>query len=429
MSHKIMDLRENEKERFFLVGLTLPHSRFEFGEQTLQELERLSETAGAEIVGKEHIRLREINSTCFIGKGKAEELAIVGNELGVTGVVFDEDLSPAQTRNLEDIFEKKILDRSALILDIFAQHAHSSEGKLQVELAQLQYLLPRLHGKGKELSRLGGGIGTRGPGETKLETDRRKILNRIGILKNEIKSIEMHRKTQRRQRLKRQIPILSLIGYTNAGKSTLLNALTNAKVLVEDKLFSTLEPTAKKLILPGGKQAILVDTVGFIRKLPHSLIASFRATLEEIKFADILLYILDASSSFYEEEMKASFDVLEILEVSSKPILTILNKTDNVEDPIILSPLLDKMKPSVKISALKQIGLNNLLNTIVTMLNETKSPRHYSIPYNRFDLLAKIQANGDSIQINYLEDRIDITVKMDLRLTGELEREPDLITY
>ncbi|MBN1903204.1 GTPase HflX [Candidatus Sumerlaeota bacterium] len=413
-------------EKFFLVGITLPNKSFDMGEKTLEELERLSDTAGAEVVGKEHLRLREIHAGNFIGTGHAENLALLAEGLNATGIVFDEDLSPAQNRNLEDIFQKKVLDRSSLILDIFAQHAHSKEGKLQVELAQLEYLLPRLRGWGKALSRLGGGIGTRGPGETKLETDRRRIVNRISSLKREIKSLEKHRNTQRRKRIKEGIPTLSLVGYTNAGKSTLLNALTDANVLVEDKLFSTLDPTAKKLLLPGGKDAILIDTVGFIRKLPHTLIASFRATLEEIRYADILLLVVDASSNMSEDEIKASHETLEILDITHKPLLTILNKTDKAQDIQILKRLMDENKPSVAISAKTRDGMDHLLQEIEHLIGETRLLRIYRIPYHRYDLLSKLQSIGNEIGIQYLDQNIEVRIRLDIKDSEKLEHDPDL---
>lgn len=422
----MFNIAKSDSERAFLVGLTLPGESPAIAEQNLWELERLCYTAGGCVVGQESIRLRAINTTTFIGKGNAERIALIAKELETDTVIFDEDLSPAQTRNLEDIFEMKILDRTSLILDIFAQKAHSHEGKLQIELAQLQYMLPRLKGMGLELSRLGGGIGTRGPGETKLETDRRRILNRISYLKKEIKHIEQIRTTQRKLRQKKQTPVLSLIGYTNAGKSTLLNALTKSKVLVEDKLFSTLDPTAKKLILPDGTEAVLIDTVGFIRKLPHMLVAAFRATLEEIKFADVLLLTLDASSQFRDEELKSSYEVLDLLEIKDKKILTIFNKTDAVEDSALLNIQLEKHKPSVKISALNGDGFERLFEEIKKLLDETTLLKKYRIPYSRFDLLAKVQSLSEQVELNYLDDHTEITVRIDVKSVGEVERDKDI---
>lgn len=414
------------EERFFLVGLTLPKQSFDLGEKTLEELTRLAETAGAKIIGKEHVRLREISATNFIGSGQAKQIALLAEELNATGVVFDEDLSPAQNRNLEEIFDKKVLDRTTLILDIFAQRAHSREGKIQVELAQLEYLLPRLRGMGTVLSRLGGGIGTRGPGETKLETDRRRIEKRISILKQGLKSVVKHRTTQRQLRQKRGIPNLSLVGYTNAGKSTLLNALTDANVLVEDKLFTTLDPTAKKLILPKGTEAVLIDTVGFIRKLPHTLVASFRATLEEIKYADLILLVVDASSSMFEEEIKASLGVLEILEIMDKPLLTVLNKIDQITDPHLLNRLRQETRPSSPISAKTGEGFENLLNMIESFLEKTRIKRTYLIPYHRYDLLSKLQSLGNIIQVDYLKERIRVILRIDKKDSQKLELDPEM---
>lgn len=416
----------SEPERFFLVGMTMPNQSYDFGEQTLDELARLTDTAGGYVVGREHLRLREIHAGTFMGRGNAERIAAMAQELEAGGVIIDEDLSPAQTRNLEDIFELNVFDRTTLILDIFALHAHSSEGKLQVELAQLEYLLPRLRGKGTQLSRLGGGIGTRGPGETKLESDRRRIQSRISHLKKDILAIEKHRNTQRRLRQKKEIPSLSLIGYTNAGKSTLLNALTKAEVLVENKLFSTLDPTAKRLLLPGGREAVLIDTVGFIRKLPHALVASFRATLEEIKYADILLLVADASSPMLEEEIRTSHEVLDLLKISGKPVLTVFNKIDLVKDELILQPIMEHHQPNVRISSLEGEGLNELMQMIPMLLQKTKGIYHYGIPYHRFDLLAKIQARGEDTEVEYLDEYIKLRVRLDQDFTEEISRDSDL---
>ncbi len=421
------DVLSSEEEKVFLVGLSLPHQSVLISEQNLKELEKLSLTAGAKIVGSININLRQINSTTFIGKGNAEKIEATASEANADTVIFDEDLSPSQQRNLEEILGRKVIDRTALILDIFAQKAHSHEGKLQVELAQLQYMLPRLRGMGVILSRLGGGIGTRGPGETKLETDRRRILKRISTLKHEIKLIEKNRSVQRKQRSKNQIPAISMIGYTNAGKSTLLNALTDAKVLVEDKLFSTLDPTAKKLFLPDNSEVILIDTVGFIRKLPHSLIASFHATLEEINYADLILLVIDSTSQFREEELRASYEVLKVLKIKDKPIITVLNKIDLVDDMVFLTAFAEKNQPSVKISAIKKINLVLLLEEIQKCVNRTKITKKYLIPYNRYDLLAKTQSLSESSDINYLDDKIEVIVRIDTRFLYEIERDKDII--
>ncbi|HQH10902.1 MAG TPA: GTPase HflX [Candidatus Sumerlaeota bacterium] len=416
----------SEPERFFLVGITQPNQSFEFGEQTLDELARLTDTAGGAVVGHEHLRLREIHAGTFMGRGNAERIAGMAQELAADGVIIDEDLSPAQTRNLEDIFELTVLDRTTLILDIFALHAQSREGKLQVEFAQLEYLLPRLRGKGTQLSRLGGGIGTRGPGETKLETDRRRIQNRISHLKKDILALEKRRSTQRRLRQKKEIPSLSLIGYTNAGKSTLLNTLTKAEVLVENKLFSTLDPTARRLRLPGGREVVLIDTVGFIRKLPHALVASFRATLEEIKYADILLLVADASSPMLEDEIRTSHEVLELLKITDKIILTVFNKIDLVKDISALQPIMERHQPNASISSLEGSGLEEFLQMIPPLLQKTKSVYHYGIPYHRFDLLAKIQAQGEDAVVEYFDEYIKLKVRMEPDIAKAISRDSDL---
>ncbi len=396
-------------ERVFLVGLSRPGESPGAGLKTLEELKRLTITAGAEIVGTEHLRLREIHAGVFIGHGHAQTLKGLAAGMNADGVIFDEDLSPAQTRNLEEALELRVLDRTTLILDIFAQHARTKEGKLQVELAQLEYLLPRLRGRGIEMSRLGGGIGTRGPGETKLETDRRRILKRISRLKEEIGHVRRHRSTQRQRRIREGIPTLSLAGYTNSGKSTLLRALTAADVLVEDKLFSTLDPTARRLTLPNGQEAVLVDTVGFIRKLPHTLVAAFRATLEEIEFSDAILLMNDGSSPDWREELAASREVLETLDVMNKPILTVFNKMDLVDrESGEIRPGIEE-GPCVHISAAQGEGLDRLLAAVESLLRLTRVTRNYLIRYHRFDLLSRIQRLGKDVETHYDEEFIHVS--------------------
>ena len=418
---------ESREEKTFLIGICHPHESMISAEQTLRELHRLADTAGAKIGGEDLIRLREIHPGNFIGTGHAHAIASITEELGADSVIFDEDLSPAQTRNLEEILEKKILDRTTLILDIFAQHAHSREGKLQVELAQLQYLLPRLRGRGAQLSRLGGGIGTRGPGETKLETDRRRILKRISRLKNDMAEIEKHRSNQRSRPLQKNVPAISLVGYTNAGKSTLLKALTEADVLVEDQLFSTLDPTARKLILPGGRHAVLVDTVGFIRKLPHALVASFKATLEEIKYSDLILMVADASSPTLKEELKASHEVLNLLELEHKNIFTLFNKIDLVEDRSLLAEVMEKNQPCEAVSAVEGTGLDALLNRMARLLSKHRKFCRYRIPYHRFDLLAKLQAEGRNVKVDYRDDCIRVACRLDSVNMERIEQDSDII--
>jgi GTP-binding protein HflX len=333
----------NIQDKVLIVGTDI--DKTQKVEETLQELERLVETAGGETVGRIIQRREAPDPATYIGKGKLEELKALQAETQATTVIFDDQLSPAQQRNLERALEVKVLDRTALILDIFAQRARSHEGKLQVELAQMRYTLPRLGGKGLILSRLGGGIGTRGPGETKLEVDRRRIRSKIHDIEEEIKTVCAQRAVHRSRREQSGLPCIALVGYTNAGKSTLLNRLTDAGVLVEDKLFATLDPTIRLLILPSGRKVLLADTVGFIRKLPHALIAAFRATLEEVIYADVLMHVIDAGAPDWQEQSQAVYEVLKELDAADKPMITVMNKTDTLVGPAKFQPLFWKAGP------------------------------------------------------------------------------------
>jgi GTP-binding protein HflX len=326
---------ENEPEKAILVGVEYwtPDNQWNI-EDSLDELAYLAKTAGAEVEAKLFQKLASPSSLYYIGKGKLQELIELKEKTGCSVIIFNDELSPRQQRNLEDQLKLKIIDRTALILDIFAERARTREGQLQVELAQHQYLLPRLAGQWSHLERLGGGIGTRGPGETQLETDRRIIRNRINHLKKQIESVRRHRMLYRSQRKKSHIPVVALIGYTNAGKSTLLNALTRADVLAEDKLFCTLDPVTRKLVLPDGKQFLITDTVGFIHKLPPSIVASFRATLEELDEADLLLHVVDITSKNASEQFKTVEQILKELNLSDKKLLTVANKVDLLVDSI-----------------------------------------------------------------------------------------------
>jgi len=308
----------------------------------------------------------------YIGRGKAEELSFLCYEWDSNLVIFDNELSPAQLKNLEQVIPVRIIDRTQLILDIFAQRAHTSEGKLQVELAQLTYLLPRLVGKGRELSRLGGGIGTRGPGETQLEVDRRTILRRIHKIKERLKGVEKTRKLHRQRRHSLGLPTVALVGYTNAGKSTLMNRLTTAEVLVDDKLFATLDPTIRRLRLPAGDLVLLVDTVGFISRLPHTLIAAFKATLEEVQEADLLLHVIDSSHPEMRRQIQDVFRVLQELDAAQKPIISVYNKIDRLPDGQYFEATLSQKGPVVAISALKGQGLEQLIQTIQDELYRIK---------------------------------------------------------
>ena len=365
-------------EKAILIGIEIPatydrDSHLGFRKisltESMQELERLADTAGAEVAGQIKQKRAKPDQKYFMGSGKLEELKLLINSRKANLVIFDSDLNPSQERNLEEALGIKVVDRTELILDIFAQHARSREGKLQVELAQSNFLLTRLTGHGILMSRLGGGIATRGPGETKLEYDRRRIRERIAGLKKEIEKVRKERSLRREKRRRSHLPIAALVGYTNSGKSTLLNSLTKANVLTEDKLFATLDPTIRRVYLPAEKIILLTDTVGFIQKLPHQLIAAFRATLEEITEADLLLHVVDASHPYFEDQIAAVYTVLEELKCVAKPMITIFNKIDKLGKKIP-EKLLKKYHPGVAVSALYDQNLEKLRGTLVTFLSQ-----------------------------------------------------------
>lgn len=333
------------------------------------ELKELALSAGAKVIEELIVRKDRIEPACYIGKGKVDQIAGICAGKNINVVIFNNDLSGTQERNLEEITARKVIDRTQVILDIFARRAHSNEGKLQVELAQLMYLLPRLTGKGIHLSRLGGGIGTRGPGEKKLEVDRRRIRSRITHLKDELEGLMQRRSMMRKKRERFSLPTVAIIGYTNAGKSTLLNALTNSAVAVQDKLFSTLDPTVRKLILPDRRTILFIDTVGFIDMLPHHLVEAFKATLEEVVEADLLLHVVDISHNKAKEQSNAVYKVLESIGAKDKSIVTVLNKTDKVENEAVIERAKAYFPDAVAVSAIKREGFKDLIDRITARIN------------------------------------------------------------
>ncbi len=389
-------------ERVILVGVCLNDG--DDTEQSLDELEELAKTAGAITVAKVIQNRESYHPGTYIGKGKIEELKELAEHLEATGIVCDDELSPAQIKNLEDALELKVIDRTVMILDIFAARANTKEGKIQVELAQLRYRSTRLIGLGKSLSRLGGGIGTRGPGEKKLEIDRRLIKDRISILKRELEGVKQTRETLRLRRQKNSIPVVAIVGYTNAGKSTLLNTLTNADVLEEDKLFATLDPTTRNLELESGQQILLTDTVGFIRKLPHHLIEAFKSTLEEAKYADIILHVVDASNPQADTQMHIVYETLEQLGVKDKPIITAFNKQDRLDKPIVIKDL--KADKTLRISAKRQDGLPELLDAIESILKEQKILVERLFTYQEAGKIQIIRKYGQLLSEEYQEEGI-----------------------
>jgi len=370
----------------------------------LDELEELVKTAGAKVVGRLVQKKEHVDNVTYIGSGKTEELCELIHELGATGVVCDDELSPVQLKNLEEILDTKVMDRTMVILDIFAGRATTREGKIQVELAQLKYRSSRLIGMRNSLSRLGGGIGTRGPGEKKLEIDRRIIKDRIAQLQRELEDVKQHRQIMRKQRMAGNLPIVSIVGYTNAGKSTLLNRLTDAGVLEEDKLFATLDPTSRNYKLMNGQEIILTDTVGFIRKLPHHLINAFRSTLEEAKYADIIIHLVDISNPQADNHILTVYETLDGLGVNDKPIITAFNKIDKVEEiPAIKDFRADKI---IKIAAKKQIGFEELSHALEEEINKCRQYIEKVIPYAEAGIINRIRKSGTLLEEEYREDGI-----------------------
>lgn len=359
-------------EKAILVAVKLPKEREEEQQESMVELRHLARTAGARVLAEVVQEREKLDPATYIGRGKAQQVGGMAEEMEADLVIFDENLTPSQQKNLEEITGVKVVDRTQLILDIFAQRARSGEGKLQVELAQMDYLSTRLIGKGLSMSRLGGGIGTRGPGETQLETDRRRIRRRVQTLRERLVRVRRSRDTQRKTRQKRGLLQVALVGYTNAGKSTLMNRLTGTHVLVEDKLFATLDPTLRRLKLPGGTVAILSDTVGFIQRIPHQLIEAFKATLEEVNEADLLMHVVDASHPMVDHQIAAVNHTLNEIGAGDKPLVTALNKADLVENPISLKRLSRVYEGSVSISALKGDGLDELLSRVEEALTKVE---------------------------------------------------------
>lgn len=413
------------QERAVLVGMEYNGMLNTLGwtiEDSVEELKQLADTAGAQVVAKFMQKRPKPDPAFFIGKGKVQELALFVQQENIDLCIFDDELSPAQQRNIEQAMGIRVLDRTALILDIFAQRARTNEGKLQVELAQLQYNLPRIMGKGLSLSRLGGGIGTRGPGETKLEVDRRRIRDRIAYIKECIGKVKSVRTLHRAGRNKASVPTVSLVGYTNAGKSTLLNTLTNSDIYAKDQLFATLDPTTRQLDLPNKQQAILTDTVGFIQRLPHQLVAAFQSTLEEVVEADVLLHVIDVSHELYKEQSNAVYHVLDQIGAKDKTIITVYNKIDKLPADSALPTRLAQEDNSICISAKANINLDKLLELIAENLKLKAVEEYFLIPYSDSAAAARLHNVGTVLEQEYLAEGTKLKVRLAADQLGEFEK-------
>ena len=412
---ELIDIKDLE-ERVILAAVSL--SDGDDTESSLDELEELVKTAGGTAVGRLIQNRESIHPGTYLGKGKIEELKELIWETEATGIVCDDELSPAQLRNLEDALETKVMDRTMVILDIFARHATTREGKLQVELAQLKYRAVRLVGLRNSLSRLGGGIGTRGPGESKLEIDRRRIHDRISQLKSELAEVQRHRELSRQQRERSHILRAAIVGYTNAGKSTLLNRLTDAGILAEDKLFATLDPTTRNYRLPDGQEILLTDTVGFIRKLPHKLVEAFKSTLEEAKYCDIILHVVDCSNPQMDVQMHVVYDTLRELGVEDKEYITLFNKVDKVEGNPVFRDFQSDYQ--LKISAKTGQGLSELSELLGTILRSRKVYPEQLYPYSEAGMIQRIRKYGELLSEEYREDGIAVRAYIPAELYGSV---------
>ena len=418
-----MNGAENQKERYILVGLDTGEGNTE---GSLKELEELLKTAGGEAAGTVIQPRSAAHPGTYVGSGKIEELKELLEKTGADGILTDDELTPAQNRNLEEALQTTVLDRTVLILDIFAGRAVTKEGKLQVELAQLKYRMTRLSGQGKALSRLGGGIGTRGPGESKLETDRRRIRGRISTLKQEVEDLARHRDVTREMRRKSKVPVIAIVGYTNAGKSTLLNTLTKANVLSEDKLFATLDPTTRAVALPGGETVLLTDTVGFIHKLPHHLVDAFRSTLEEAKYADVIAHVVDVSDPAYGMHSDVVYETLAELGITGIPVIAVYNKWDRIEqagdDLSRIFTKDPKADVTVRTSALTVEGCRPFLEAAETVLQAGKVDFEAVLPFSGAGTVQLIRKYGTLLTEEYREEGIYVKARVPREIADRIRK-------
>lgn len=407
---------DEEIEKVILVGVQLDDD--DDAESSLEELKELADTAGAVTVGKVIQPRDSFHPATYVGKGKLEELRVLIDQLDATGIICDDELTPAQLKNLEDELATKVMDRTMVILDIFAAHATTSEGKIQVEMAQLKYRMTRLAGLGTTLSRLGGGIGTRGPGEKKIETDRRIIRDRITRLSRQLKEVSSHREITRQQRSEDSVMTAAIVGYTNAGKSTLLNRLTDSDVLSQDKLFATLDPTTRMLKLTNKEKILLTDTVGFIRKLPHNLIEAFKSTLEEARYSDIIIHVVDCSNPDMDRQIKTVYDTLQQLEVKDKIVVTLFNKCDKLQDIPVLKDL--NARYTINISAKTGEGLEKLDEVLQEIIRESRIYIERCFGYNEAGKIQLIREHGQLMKEEYTQDGIEIQAYVPQSVYGKL---------
>lgn len=407
---------DEEIERVILVGVQLDDD--DDAESSLEELKELADTAGAVTVGKVIQPRDSFHPATYVGKGKLEELRVLIDQLDATGIICDDELTPAQLKNLEDELATKVMDRTMVILDIFAAHATTSEGKIQVEMAQLKYRMTRLAGLGTTLSRLGGGIGTRGPGEKKIETDRRIIRDRITRLSRQLREVSSHREITRQQRSEDSVMTAAIVGYTNAGKSTLLNRLTDSDVLSQDKLFATLDPTTRMLKLTNKEKILLTDTVGFIRKLPHNLIEAFKSTLEEARYSDIIIHVVDCSNPDMDRQIKTVYDTLQQLEVKDKIVVTLFNKCDKLQDIPVLKDL--NARYTINISAKTGEGLEKLDEVLQEIIRESRIYIERCFGYNEAGKIQLIREHGQLMKEEYTQDGIEIQAYVPQSVYGKL---------
>ncbi len=420
---ELLPVTDHTREKALLIGVVQRGQRVADVEDSLNELAQLSSTAGAEVAERMICRQIKPNPATFIGKGKALSIAETVAAGGLTTVVFDDDLSPAQGRNLEELLNVKVLDRTQMILDIFAQHARTKEGSLQIELARLQYLLPRLRHMWKHLERQRGGIGMMaGAGEQQLEMDRRRIEERIVRLRREIDVVRDRRAEQRRGRRRHGWALLTLVGYTNAGKSTLLNRMTGAQVLADDKLFATLDPTTRQLQLPNHQNALVTDTVGFIRKLPHHLVDSFKATLEEVLESDLLVHVVDASHPRVDEQIEAVNEVLRELGASLKPLVVVFNKVDRPEAPGACNRLRQRFPRAVEVSAITGQGLEDLCAELADALRHRNEKVFLRVPQSQGQLLSAIRASGNVFSERYEGGDVVVVASLPHKLAAQCAR-------